>query len=977
MLSYLYYLFIAPLEWLMRFILEHGYQYTGSYGLSLILLSLVVSVLVLPLYHLAESWQEKERLVQLSMKDYLPHIRKTFKGRERYMLIRTVYRQHDYHPLYSLRCSAGFLIQVPFFFAAYHFLSNYAPLDCESFWIIKKLGSPDALLSVLGLHINVLPLLMTLTSLVSAFVYTSRLQRRDKIQLYVLAGIFLVVLYPAPSGLVLYWTCNNVFSLVKNIVYEKLAVFSHDERAPKEAWHALWGRRLVCRLLHIWTVRRLATVFAVGCIALDVRILTHKSLKLSQYASVLDPASLAVLALCFALLLFCLFCFCLVHRCPYLVFAGLFCATGLALPCHVPNKAILFLLGVFLVILLLAQENRITRKLDRWARQFTQKDFKEVSFYAAGICCGTVFFVTPAMLIAQDASLFSPLCLALLTICTAASFLVLSLLFKGSRKSLCLFWTVASTSLAFIVLVYTWLVTKDYGVLDNMFLTKPDALFSVFNKYVDLHVCLFCAAAAVFLLLCRRRLLTLLLKISLLATAVLGLSSWYNVYEAVCKADIDAARVAAQTDMPVKLSREAPNVLVIMLDMFTGDHIRYIREEYPESLQGFDGFTWYPDTVSEGSATSLSLPSIIAGPDIAPRNLLQDDGISLEDKIDSEVVSFFSWLNKRGFTAQIADSENIDFIESRPYVQPYLYKRVTGVHNPEAVREAEFPNAVLCASFGFFRAAPLSLRKKIYRSGEWLIMAHAEAQNAQSALTRRHYAVLKNLGLLTAFDDGSVSHYTFFHSLICHMPWFISGKTLEPVNEDPYPDTDAMLAMRDGSIPEHLYSESCALKLLGQYFELLKKEGVYDNTFIIVLSDHCPGDSQALSAVFGNDDPAYALTVYPGRPDALLLMKPINSRGSLKTDTVPMATSDVRMLVESAIEKRSVEFKQDRVRYHAVGHFMRSRHPKNNYNLDALWKVAGDRSHRRHWSELTTGEMHTMEHFENSYHGVPVNPQNR
>ena len=168
------------------------------------------------------------------------------------------------------------------------------------------------------------------------------------------------------------------------------------------------------------------------------------------------------------------------------------------------------------------------------------------------------------------------------------------------------------------------------------------------------------------------------------------------------------------------------------------------------------------------------------------------------------------------------------------------------------------------------------------------------------------------------------------------MPWHISGKTLEPMNGDPYPDTVDFLAMRNGRIPEHYYTEACALKLVGQYFDLLKQEGVYDNTFIIVLSDHCNGDSQALSAVFGNDDPAYARTVYQPRcPDALLLIKPFNSRGSLKTDTVPMATSDVRKLVEAAIEKRAVEFNQDRVRYHAVGHWMRAKHPRNNFNLDA------------------------------------------
>ena len=35
-----------------------------------------------------------------------------------------------------------------------------------------------------------------------------------------MAAIFLVVLYNSPAGLVLYWTFNNIFSLVKNIFYK-------------------------------------------------------------------------------------------------------------------------------------------------------------------------------------------------------------------------------------------------------------------------------------------------------------------------------------------------------------------------------------------------------------------------------------------------------------------------------------------------------------------------------------------------------------------------------------------------------------------------------------------------------------------------------------------------------------------------------------------------------------------------------------
>ena len=77
--------------------------------------------------------------------------------------------------------------------------------------------------------VNVLPILMTVINLASALVYTHNMTRRDKMQLYGMAAVFLVLLYDAASGLVLYWTCNNIFSLGKNIVYSLL------ERVQKPA----------------------------------------------------------------------------------------------------------------------------------------------------------------------------------------------------------------------------------------------------------------------------------------------------------------------------------------------------------------------------------------------------------------------------------------------------------------------------------------------------------------------------------------------------------------------------------------------------------------------------------------------------------------------------------------------------------------------------------------------------------------------
>ena len=63
---------------------------------------------------------------------------------------------------------------------------------------------------------------MTLINIASALIYTQNLSQRDKYQLYGMAAIFLVLLYNAASGLVLYWTFNNIYSLCKNAILQNI-----------------------------------------------------------------------------------------------------------------------------------------------------------------------------------------------------------------------------------------------------------------------------------------------------------------------------------------------------------------------------------------------------------------------------------------------------------------------------------------------------------------------------------------------------------------------------------------------------------------------------------------------------------------------------------------------------------------------------------------------------------------------------------
>jgi hypothetical protein len=169
---------------------------------------------------MAERMQNLERDTIKRLKPGVTKIKSVFSDDERFMILSTFYRQNHYHPLYSLRSSIGLIVQIPFFIAAYSFLSHLEVLRGVSFLFIKDISLPDSLFRIGSFSVNILPILMTLINCVAGIVYTQSLYVRDKIQVYGMAALFLVLLYNSPAALVLYWTLNNIFSLVKNIFYK-------------------------------------------------------------------------------------------------------------------------------------------------------------------------------------------------------------------------------------------------------------------------------------------------------------------------------------------------------------------------------------------------------------------------------------------------------------------------------------------------------------------------------------------------------------------------------------------------------------------------------------------------------------------------------------------------------------------------------------------------------------------------------------
>ncbi len=219
---------LSPFIFIIKQIFLFSYSITNDYGAAIILLSFAISLLLLPVFILIEKAKKKDDALKLKMKPLVDEIKRCYKGQERYYYLKTLNRQHNYSPLRALFPVLSLLLQIPFFIAAYQFLESFTALQGVSFLFISDLSLPDGLLGA----VNILPIAMTLVNLLTAWFYTRNGDGSERKQMLVVAGIFLVLLFNLPAGLVLYWTMNNVFSFFRLFVTNR-EVF-HRLKTPDE-----------------------------------------------------------------------------------------------------------------------------------------------------------------------------------------------------------------------------------------------------------------------------------------------------------------------------------------------------------------------------------------------------------------------------------------------------------------------------------------------------------------------------------------------------------------------------------------------------------------------------------------------------------------------------------------------------------------------------------------------------------------------
>lgn len=201
-----------------------------SYGAAIVLLTVFLSILFYPLTWASFRTMKKMELVQPEIKALQERYRSDPKRLNEEVM--KIYKHHRVNPLAGC---LPLLLQMPIFIALYQVLSRSPELRGASFFLIRDLAAPDAMLPlpmalpILGSAVNLLPLAMAGVMLLQqrmsqrgrALTEEQRVQQKVFGFMPVLFG---VMFYGLPSGLVLYWLLNTSLAVVQQqLVLRKIS----------------------------------------------------------------------------------------------------------------------------------------------------------------------------------------------------------------------------------------------------------------------------------------------------------------------------------------------------------------------------------------------------------------------------------------------------------------------------------------------------------------------------------------------------------------------------------------------------------------------------------------------------------------------------------------------------------------------------------------------------------------------------------
>ena len=337
-------------------------------------------------------------------------------------------------------------------------------------------------------------------------------------------------------------------------------------------------------------------------------------------------------------------------------------------------------------------------------------------------------------------------------------------------------------------------------------------------------------------------------------------------------------------DEILPLSKDGNNVVVIMLDRAISGYVPYIFEDKPELVKKYDGFTYYPNSISFGRYTDIAAAALFGGYEYAPVNSNKRNDLTLLEK-NNEALKILPYnFGNEGYSVTVCDPPlagyssipDLSIYDDMPYVNAY---NTQGAYVADFQKESiEYFDSQQEKAFFWYSVYMCStpcLKNAVYNDGTY------NSLNTSWFFPNSFiecYAVLDGLNELTNIKNDNSNNFIMLQNETTHEPVHLSIDECELLNlagEVQYENHELdgrVMKIYDMVSYDHYVTNMLSLYALGEWFDYLRENGVYDNTRIIIVSDHGNDLGQFDNMLLDNG-------VDLERYNCLLMVKDFNSTG--------------------------------------------------------------------------------------------------
>lgn len=195
---------------------ERIFNFSWGYGLGIVLITLIIKMALWPLTNKSNTSMRSMQEVQPKMKE----IREKYKDNPQKMnqKVMELYRDHGVNPMGGCW---PMLVQIPIFFTLFNTFRNAIELRHASFLWVVDLSSPDTIMTIASIPVRPLALLMGVTMILQQRIMPKTGDKNQANMMMMMSVVMVFFFYSMPAGLTLYWTVNQLVSILQMAITQK------------------------------------------------------------------------------------------------------------------------------------------------------------------------------------------------------------------------------------------------------------------------------------------------------------------------------------------------------------------------------------------------------------------------------------------------------------------------------------------------------------------------------------------------------------------------------------------------------------------------------------------------------------------------------------------------------------------------------------------------------------------------------------